>query len=264
MPYRSMLNQDEGDLFTGTRICRECGQRFPMERFHWAIKNKIRVRKCKACVHARTSELRDFHQQRTAFWNFSRNIRKKYGLTVEEWERLLSSQGGICPICSKILSRDNAHVDHDHVTDQIRGILCFECNTGIGKFHDSIEWLQKAIDYLKRSYPSVNLRSRELTGEELRQIRSQSAKTWYDSEAGQISTRRRSQRFQGQNNSSAKISDSTAAEIAQRYKAGGITQHQLALDYGVSQGLVSAIILGKVRTVNGIIRRIDYKLGKDK
>lgn len=48
-----------------------------------------------------------------------------------------------------VLKKDTVHVDHDHLTGRVRGLLCQECNTGLGKFRDSIPYLESAIQYLK-------------------------------------------------------------------------------------------------------------------
>jgi hypothetical protein len=66
----------------------------------------------------------------------------------EAARRLFAEQGGACAICG---ARDPEHVDHDHVTGWIRGILCFNCNGGLGRLRDGVEYLAKAITYLKGS-----------------------------------------------------------------------------------------------------------------
>jgi len=72
----------------------------------------------------------------------------KFEITEEDYQRILKSQGGICAICKNRDSR-NLAVDHDHETGKIRGLLCSNCNRGLGRFKDSAERLQSAIDYLK-------------------------------------------------------------------------------------------------------------------
>ena len=75
-----------------------------------------------------------------------------HGATLEDRVRLFDAQGGKCAICEKILSGPIGrfiHVDHDHATKDLRGLLCGNCNTGIGNLRDSIAILEKAIRYLK-------------------------------------------------------------------------------------------------------------------
>lgn len=80
-------------------------------------------------------------------------IRSKYGLTQEEYEKLLCDQGGVCanPACH---TPDNngrtLHVDHDHETGRVRGLLCFSCNVVLGKVRDDPATLRGLIAYLER------------------------------------------------------------------------------------------------------------------
>lgn len=70
----------------------------------------------------------------------------KYGLTIEEWDALLIAQSGRCLICLDPM-RD-PHVDHDHGTGEVRGLLCQSCNLGLGHFRDRPDLLRAAADYV--------------------------------------------------------------------------------------------------------------------
>jgi hypothetical protein len=72
-------------------------------------------------------------------------LRTKYNLTEEEFNELAKDG---CMICG---GRERLAVDHDHETNEVRGILCVKCNTALGSFDDSIELLYKAISYLKKN-----------------------------------------------------------------------------------------------------------------
>jgi hypothetical protein len=77
------------------------------------------------------------------------SIRKtKYGLTKMNFRRLLKHQDYRCAICPVPID-DSAHVDHDHKTGVVRGLLCLHCNVGLGFFRDDIETLKSAIEYLE-------------------------------------------------------------------------------------------------------------------
>lgn len=78
----------------------------------------------------------------------SRELEKKYGITLDAYEALLASQGGVCAICGRPPRRPM--VDHDHLTNAVRGVLCSECNLALGKLHDDVESLRRAIAYLER------------------------------------------------------------------------------------------------------------------
>lgn len=88
----------------------------------------------------------------------SRGLRRKYGLSVEEYDSILSAQGGVCAICQRPPSETKSlAVDHDHgcCPDEetcgqcIRGLLCFPCNSAIGHFEDNLERLSRAADYIE-------------------------------------------------------------------------------------------------------------------
>ena len=76
-------------------------------------------------------------------------LRVKYGLTIDDYNKLFESQGGACAICGTTNSGAyNFAVDHCHKSNKVRGILCHHCNKGLGQFLDSPTNLRKAADYL--------------------------------------------------------------------------------------------------------------------
>jgi hypothetical protein len=76
-------------------------------------------------------------------------LRRRYGMSRNQYEALLARQQGVCAICRKACSlRKNLCVDHDHETGHIRGLLCVKCNSGIGAFADSSAIIRRAADYL--------------------------------------------------------------------------------------------------------------------
>lgn len=80
-------------------------------------------------------------------------LQAKYGLTEGDFELMISAQDNKCPICKTPYAPANRkqwHVDSNHETRRLRGILCFNCNCGLGNFKDDPEHLQAAIDYLER------------------------------------------------------------------------------------------------------------------
>lgn len=84
----------------------------------------------------------------------NRRLKFTYGITLEDYNRILKEQEGKCAICGTTEPKGNGnrlHVDHDHNNGHIRGLLCHFCNTGIGLLKDNIDILQKSINYLKMS-----------------------------------------------------------------------------------------------------------------
>lgn len=80
----------------------------------------------------------------------SKSSLAKYGLTEEQFRRMYLDQKGLCAICPKRMIGRDCHVDHDHVTGKVRGLICSSCNTGLGFFKDSVRLLASAIVYLEK------------------------------------------------------------------------------------------------------------------
>jgi len=82
--------------------------------------------------------------------------RIKYGITPEQYEAIRAQQNNLCAICKQpqIIKRNGQVktlcVDHDHTTEQVRGLLCDHCNKALGCMRDDVVILQSAIDYLKQ------------------------------------------------------------------------------------------------------------------
>lgn len=113
--------------------CSDCGK-----------KNAVgKARLCPTCCrkHAKASK-RKAHD---------RAIEVKYGITGDEYDMLYAAQGGKCAICLTATGKARMlAVDHDHKTNIKRGLLCGSCNHRLlGGAHESIEMLQRAIDYLR-------------------------------------------------------------------------------------------------------------------
>src|SRR5438105_236663 len=108
----------------------------------WRIKNRHKVRAYKAWgnnPHAKD------------YW-----YRRVYGINLEDVENLRDKQEGRCAICRRL---DRVlGVDHDHVTGVVRGLLCRQCNTGIGLLGDDPETLQVASQYLLQVAAHIDLR----------------------------------------------------------------------------------------------------------
>jgi hypothetical protein len=78
-------------------------------------------------------------------------LKRKYGITLEQYDAMLEAQGGVCAICREPrLKERTLHVDHDHETGEIRGLLCFRCNNALGDLRENYELFVKAADYLDR------------------------------------------------------------------------------------------------------------------
>lgn len=105
--------------------------------------------KCKSCASSYMREWRrkmPLQNRRQMEW--TQNLKSKYGLSPDDYDLILAAQGGRCSICRKPPREQRLHVDHDHETGEIRGLLCSCCNTAIGQLQDDPDIAQAAADYL--------------------------------------------------------------------------------------------------------------------
>jgi hypothetical protein len=132
-----------------TKWCPKCEQELPLEKFYARPERKDgRDGYCKACKNATSSAWSRKNAERVR----RNRIKRSYGMDQEQFDLLLKSQMGRCAICSRELI-ERIHVDHDHSTSIVRGLLCHSCNVGLGFFKDDVSILSNAIEYLKPTLP---------------------------------------------------------------------------------------------------------------
>ena len=84
------------------------------------------------------------------------NLKAVWGISLDQFNELKNNQGGKCAICMEIPKSDkHFHVDHNHITGEIRGLLCSNCNVGFGNFKENEQILRNAINYIN-NYPQSN------------------------------------------------------------------------------------------------------------
>jgi len=87
--------------------------------------------------------------------SYATGIKRKYSITKEQVDQMKLKQNNCCAICkNKETSKKaiNLSIDHDHSSGKVRGLLCNNCNNGLGRFKDDCNLLQAAIDYLKEQH----------------------------------------------------------------------------------------------------------------
>jgi len=118
------------------KVCTKCKRILPIDQYsmmaekQWDRRIDPHISECKLC----------------------RKLQQIYHITYADYEILLTSQQKVCAICGDKQSTKSSYldVDHDHTTGAVRGLLCGNCNRGLGQFHDDIPRLRKAVNYLER------------------------------------------------------------------------------------------------------------------
>lgn len=101
------------------------------------------------------------------------DLRKSFGISIEEYDAMHAAQNGVCAICARPERARRGDktkwlaVDHDHKTGKVRGLLCTPCNIAIGNFEDNEERLFAAVDYLRKHSDDPSWRSDFISPEEV-------------------------------------------------------------------------------------------------
>jgi len=129
--------------------CPDCGESKPLDQFPKNRNSRDgRHPYCKPCHNARGRE----SKQRLYGGSRHYHLKRRYGIGADDFDRLVAEQGGVCAICGR---PDPEHVDHSHDTGAVRGILCFNCNGGLGQFRDAVDALRAAVAYLEAHDPAT-------------------------------------------------------------------------------------------------------------
>jgi len=167
--------------------CTRCQTEKPRDQFYKSKANKDGLQTwCKSCTKQTQSESRKENPDKHSKWSKDsyyknhakskkrvrhnttkwakenpelyalhkfRSKLKKYGLTEESYNALVSKQNNCCAICgtNPMAIGEELSIDHCHETGKVRGLLCRPCNLGIGNLKDSLELVLKAANYLRRS-----------------------------------------------------------------------------------------------------------------
>lgn len=140
---------------TGSKQCTRCRETKPFSSFHKCKKNKDGHQVwCNACRKGHNREerkqyFRDFYHNNPEKY-LQQMYRRRYGITLEQYEAMAAAQGGVCYLCGKsCVTGRRLAVDHDHSTGAVRKLLCVSCNKGIGDFREDQDLMRRAIAYLE-------------------------------------------------------------------------------------------------------------------
>lgn len=137
--------------------CNRCGETKPFTEMKSDKTCPDRVRPvCKDCYR---KQQRERHRRAKSDPEYMKKVRasrrrydlkREYGITPERYDEMYREHGGVCAICKKSCSTGKRlSVDHCHGSGKVRGLLCGNCNQGLGKFMDDAELLKSAIKYLE-------------------------------------------------------------------------------------------------------------------
>lgn len=139
------------DIATQSKVCCVCEVSKPFAEFY-NFKNKSdnKSYRCKPCDDEARWKYRENNLASIKVLERERTLKFKYGIGVKDYDQMLEKQGGCCAICGSKQTRGthSFSVDHCHITGMVRGLLCNNCNRGLGLLGDTIEGLMKAVKYL--------------------------------------------------------------------------------------------------------------------
>ena len=110
---------------------------------------------CSACKSQRTKKSRKENPEKHSQYDWKSKIKGAYGITEQDYSNMFIEQDGKCGICfTSLIFRDKAtHIDHNHETGEVRGLLCHGCNTAIGLLKEDTEIMKSAIEYMTKKKP---------------------------------------------------------------------------------------------------------------
>ncbi|WP_306432403.1 endonuclease VII domain-containing protein [Streptomyces sp. A1136] len=124
--------KEKVEVPAGWKLCRQGGEVKRHSEWHKnATASDGLSTRCKAC---------------RAIQGRAGHLKRSHGITEEERDLMIAAQGGLCGICQEAPAE---HVDHDHQTGKVRGVLCFSCNAALGQFKDRPDVIRRAAAYVE-------------------------------------------------------------------------------------------------------------------
>lgn len=237
--------------------CWSCGETKPADDFYTRSndpahpKYGLRFAQCKNCVRADIQGWRDANPEIHRERKIGYQLKRKYGIDRDQYDALLAAQGGGCAICGREPAPDGKrpHVDHDHQTGAVRGILCGCCNSAIGQFREDVRLMAQAAKYLRSRPPSGSSRSPKPVAEAdvLKLIRE---KPWLS-----CTPRRRSELWHLYRLRESDLQQLVASQCGQCLICQAeITSENLTVDHNHDTGRVRGILCGRCNRSIGLLQ----------
>jgi hypothetical protein len=123
------------------KVCISCSIKKDEVEFNLRNRNgSSRKSECKPCEYQRTKRYR--------LKNPIQHRATVYKITKEKLQELLNRSAGQCEICRREYTKP--YIDHDHITGEVRGVLCLQCNMAIGLMLDDPDIFRWAVEYIER------------------------------------------------------------------------------------------------------------------
>ena len=143
---------DDGEL---VKRCYRCEKYLNRDKYWKTQWNRKGYKMCKLCGKKYASVYYKKNKDSVEYvegWR-ERHLKRKYGISIEQYNKMFYEQGGKCKICGCMKNKNKRqyfmNVDHCHETGKVRGILCSKCNIILGGANDDVSILYKAIEYIK-------------------------------------------------------------------------------------------------------------------
>ena len=136
-PASYRIARNRGQIF---RRCKACAKEQQRRSYK---KNKVKI-------YARLKAWYKKNPMKRSAYERNSRLKYDYGITSEDFEKMRQAQNGVCAICHCV-PEGNLSVDHDHKTGKIRGLLCMNCNAGLGNLRDNLILVLNAAEYLKNA-----------------------------------------------------------------------------------------------------------------
>jgi len=140
----------------GRKLCSRCKEHKNLSEYSPAPKKAFGVESwCKVCVASHKHASYDYRKMKDA------QLRVAYGINLEDYERMLEGQSGVCACCGKPETNNAGrskrtinripmlHVDHCHTTGRVRGLLCSACNQALGLLEEKPERVKSLLQYIE-------------------------------------------------------------------------------------------------------------------
>lgn len=137
-------------------LCQSCNTglgKFEDNVFY--INNAIEYLTKSVCIIPNIPESKYHSIKEQTLWAQNWHLKRTYGINLNQYNYLVQDRNNKCDICKNIQTMSlrsasaKLYVDHEHINKNIRGLLCYKCNIGLGNFNDDIAVLKSAVDYIK-------------------------------------------------------------------------------------------------------------------